>query len=76
MDSHRDSCFEKIKATFDPAFSYIVIEDKGGYPDDLAFLKRKEFNQLKIVKISRYGFIATKCTKIATKGLKPGGRGE
>ena len=42
MDSHRDSCFEKIKTTFDPAFSYIVIEDKGGDIDDPAFLKVDE----------------------------------
>jgi hypothetical protein len=42
MDSHRDSCFEKIKTTFDAAFSYIVIEDKGGYIDDPAFLKVDE----------------------------------
>jgi hypothetical protein len=42
MDSHRDSCFEKIKTTFDPAFSYIVIADKGGYVDDPAFLKVDE----------------------------------
>ena len=42
MDSYRDSCFEKIKAAFDPAFSYIVIEDKGGYFDDPAFLKVDE----------------------------------
>ena len=42
MDSHRDSCLEKIKSTFDAAFSYIVIEDKGGYPDDPAFLKVDE----------------------------------
>ena len=42
MDSHHDSCFEKTKTTFDAAFSYIVIEDKGGYIDDPAFLKVDE----------------------------------
>jgi len=42
MDSHRDSCFEKIKATFDPAFSYIIIEDKIGSIDDPTFLKVDE----------------------------------
>jgi len=42
MDSHRDSFFEKIKATFDPAFSYIIIEDKIGSIDDPTFLKVDE----------------------------------
>ena len=42
MDSHRDSCFEKIKGTFDPAFSYIIIEDKSGSIDDPTFLKVDE----------------------------------
>jgi hypothetical protein len=42
MDSHRDLCFEKIKAGFDPAFSYIIIEDKSGSIDDPAFLKVDE----------------------------------